>query len=166
MPSKLKLIEKFSGPNASVYSVLVKTAADTPPELLVDRFIQRNVSYYEPELMDIARRLRSLGNITGCTENFFKLDEGLEAHDMVCALYDEPDREMRLYCIRLSTQILIIGDGGPKRTRTWQEDGQLKSAVHEMMHVSKIVRTKLNDGSLRISSSGLMFEGDLFISRT
>lgn len=166
MRSKIKLIDRFSRPEASVYSLLEETAADAPPELLLDRFIERYRQEYTRELMDIGRRLQSMGYRTGCSENFFKMDEGLEADDLVCALYDVPDRYLRLYCIRLSDQIVILGDGGPKTTRTWQEDIQLTRAVGDTMHISRIVRTKMARGDLWISPSGLRLEGDLYISRT
>ncbi len=119
---------------ASLYTVMV----DTPGGAITtkfDQFIEKYRSTYPAELMDIARRLNSLGKITGCTENFFKLDEGLDPDDLVCALYDVPEINLRLYCIRLSDQITILGDGGPKTTRTWQEDKNLEREVHAMMDV-------------------------------
>ncbi|HEX3933536.1 MAG TPA: hypothetical protein VHW43_02580 [Puia sp.] len=102
---------------ASLYTVMVDAPGDAITTKF-DQFIEKYRSKYPIELMDIARRLNSLGNITGCTENFFKLDEGLDPDDLVCALYDVPEINLRLYCIRLSDQITILGDGGPKTTRT------------------------------------------------
>jgi hypothetical protein len=131
----------------------------------LEQFFEKYKDKYPTDLMNIVRRLKSLGNTTGCTENFFKLDEGLEPDDLVCALYDIPDINLRLYCIRLSEQITILGDGGPKTTRTWQEDKNLEREVNEMMNVSKIIRTKIKNGDLRISTDGLRLEGDLWITR-
>ncbi|MBN8720077.1 MAG: hypothetical protein J0H85_11570 [Sediminibacterium magnilacihabitans] len=116
--------------------------------------------------MDIVRRLNSLGKETGCTENFFKLDEGLNPDDMVCALYDVPEINLRLYCIRLDDQLTILGDGGPKATRTWQEDANLKKEVHAMMDVSMVLRTKLKNGTIKRSANGLRLDGDLWITKT
>jgi hypothetical protein len=149
---------------ASLYTVMVDAPGDAITTKF-DQFIEKYRSKYPIELMDIARRLNSLGNITGCTENFFKLDEGLDPDDLVCALYDVPEINLRLYCIRLSDQITILGDGGPKTTRTWQEDRNLEKEVHAMMDVSRIIRTKLKNRDLRISADGLRLEGDLWITR-
>lgn len=166
MRSKLKLIERFSGPKASVYSILEETAVGISSELMFDRFIKRYRKDFEVELLDIARRLHSLGNKTGCLDVFFKMDEGLEVDDMVCALYDVPDKHLRLFCIRPSEQMVIIGDGGPKTTRTWQEDAQLTKSVGDMMQVSQILRAKMNNRDTWVSTSGLYLEGDLYISKT
>src|SRR5258708_34153315 len=149
---------------ASLYTVMVDALGGAITTKF-DQFIEKYRSTYPRELMDIVRRLKSLGNTTGCTENFFKLDEGLEPDDLVCALYDVPEINLRLYGIRLSEKIIILGDGGPKTTRTWQEDRNLEREVHAMMDVSRVIRTKLKNGDLRISDDGLRLEGDLWISR-
>ena len=164
MRSKLKLLETYSGEIASLYTVMVDGPNGTITTKL-DQFYEKYRGKYPTDLMNIVRRLKSLGNTTGCTENFFKLDEGLDPDDLVCALYDRPDINLRLYCIRLSEQITILGDGGPKTTRTWQEDKNLEREVNEMMNVSKIIRTKMKSGDLRISTDGLRLEGDLWIAR-
>ena len=158
------MLELYSGEMASLYTVMVDAPSGAITTKL-DQFIKKYRDTYPKELMDIVRRLKSLGNTTGCTENFFKLDEGLDHNDLVCALYDVPEINLRLYCTRLSDQITILGDGGPKTTRTWQEDKNLEREVHAMMNVSKIVRAKIRNGDLRISADGLRLEGDLWITR-
>ena len=149
---------------ASLYTVMVEAPGGAITTKL-DQFIEKYRYTYPTALMDIVRRLKSLGNITGCTENFFKLDEGLDPDDLVCALYDVPEINLRLYCIRLSEHLTILGDGGPKTTRTWQEDKNLEREVHAMMNVSRIIRAKIKNGDLRISADGLRLEGDLWITR-
>lgn len=164
MRLKLKLLETYSGKMGSLYTVMVDRPNGTITTKL-EQFYEKYREKYPTDLMNIVRRLKSLGNITGCTENFFKLDEGLDPDDLVCALYDIPDINLRLYCIRLSEQITILGNGGPKTTRTWQEDKNLEREVNEMMNVSKIIRAKMKSGDLRISTDGLLLEGDLWIAR-
>ncbi|PQV60901.1 hypothetical protein CLV53_105167 [Sediminibacterium magnilacihabitans] len=150
---------------ASLYTVMFELAEGEITTKL-DQFFQKYRDRYPEELMDIVRRLNSLGKETGCTENFFKLDEGLNPDDMVCALYDVPEINLRLYCIRLDDQLTILGDGGPKATRTWQEDANLKKEVHAMMDVSMVLRTKLKNGTIKRSANGLRLDGDLWITKT
>jgi hypothetical protein len=162
--SKLKWLEIYSGVVASLYTVMV----DAPGGVIttkLEQFYEKYRHTYPTDLMGIVRRLKSLGNITGCTKNFFKLDEGLDPDDLVCALYDVPAINLRLYCIRISDQITILGDGGPKTTRTWQEDKNLEREVHAMMDVSRIICAKIRNGDLKISADGLRLEGDLWITK-
>lgn len=165
MRSKIVRLVRFSGENATLYTVL-NEKADGSVISKLDEFLERYKDVHTEETLDIVRRLKSMANETGCTEHFFKLDEGLEYDDLVCALYDVPDINLRLYCIRVSDEITILGDGGPKTTRTWQEDAHLSREVHAMMDVSRVLRTKLDNGDIRISLDKLKLEGDLWISRT
>ena len=45
-------------------------------------------------------------------------------------------RKLRLYCLRISDQILILGNGGVKNTRTYQEDSKLSGYVMDLQGVS------------------------------
>lgn len=159
MKSKLVYLTELSGDKASIYSILTEDRKGT----FLDHFIAEYKRDYMQDLISIMGRLRSIGNTVGALESFFKLDEGLEWNDLVCALYDIPDRHLRLYCIRLNENIVIVGNGGPKDVRAWQDDPKLEREVNEMMHYSKIIRTKLDSGTLRIAN-GLRLEGDLLLT--
>lgn len=161
MKSKLVYLTNLSGKKASVYSIVTSESQHA----FLDRFIMEYQKEFFQDLLSIVARLRSIGHVTGAVSTYFKLDEGLEWNDQVCALYDIPDRHLRLYCIRLSEQIVIVGNGGPKNVRAWQDDPRLAREVTEMMHYSGIIRTRLKDNTLRISLNRLKLEGDLILIR-
>jgi len=121
----------LSGNKSSIYSIVTEAGKMT----FFDQFIARHKDGFIQDLMNVIGRLRSIGNITGAVETYFKLDEGLEWNDLVCAFYDIPDKHLRLYCIRLNDNIIILGNGGPKNVRAWQDDPKLTRAVTEMMHL-------------------------------
>lgn len=160
MKSKLIKLTKFSGYKASIYSIIAEDGEGS----FLDQFIREHRQNSTQDLINIIERLRSIGNSVGAIETYFKLNEGIEWDDLVCALYDVPDKHLRLYCIRLNENIIIVGNGGPKRVRAWQDDPKLSREVEEMMHYSRIIRTKLSKNSLRISANGLNFEGDLMLT--
>jgi hypothetical protein len=130
----------------------------------LDQFISEHREEFTQDLINLMGRLKSIGNTVGAIETYFKLDEGLVWNDLVCALYDLPDKHLRLYCIRLDEKIIIVGNGGPKNVRAWQDDIKLSRELKEMMHYSKIIHARLKEDSLRISLNGLKFEGDLMIT--
>ncbi len=156
---KSKLVRlPLSGSKATIYSVL-EIRSDGRRSMIFERFITDHQEGYQSEVMDVLRRLQSIGKKTGALPIFFKMNEGLETDDMVCALFDVPDKHLRLYCIRVSEKILILGGGGPKTTRTWQEDPVLRKAVHRMMEISVRLRTKINNGDLTLSGDRLFIAG-------
>ena len=69
----------------------------------------------------IAKFVESIADL-GALERFFR-PEG-KMNDRVCAL-PVIRSKLRLYCLRLSDSILILGNGGVKKTRTYDEDDEL-----------------------------------------
>jgi hypothetical protein len=136
---KVVKLERLSGPKAAIYSVVLKEDDDNEITLL-DHFLTENQQEYHAEVKDIISRLRVIGHKTGAREQFFKLHEGVLG-DGVCALYDDPDKKLRLYCIRFGSTVLIVGGGGPKPKgmRALQESPKLTQENNYM----KIVSTKI-----------------------
>lgn len=86
---------------------------------------------------DLQSILRTFEQVVqkGAKESLFRYEGKMS--DRVCAvpvLISEDSGKMkegtlRLYCIRLSDRLLILGGGGKKTTRTYQEDIVLKGFV-------------------------------------
>ncbi|WP_422358582.1 hypothetical protein [Reichenbachiella sp.] len=157
MNCRLVKLSKFSGTNASIYSVIENNESKT----LFDNFINENKDSFLSELKNIAKRLHTIGNI-GAREQFFKHKEGVPG-DGVCALYDEPNSNLRLYCIRYGTQIIVLGSGGykPKNIRALQEDQKLEDSNYQLRWLSKEITEKIRDKEITFSEDGLDFIGDL-----
>lgn len=66
----------------------------------------------------------------GALERYFRPEGKLK--DRVCAL-PIMQSKLRLYCLRLSDKILVLGNGGVKKTRTYNEDDTLKGYVLTLM---------------------------------
>lgn len=99
---------------------------------------------------------------TSAQEHFFKLYEG-KLGDGVCALYDEPDAKLRLYCIRYGSAIVIIGGGGPKEKsiREFQQNKKLTNENYLLREISQTITGKMKSGDIRFSDDELEFEGNL-----
>lgn len=155
MKYKLKKIPHLSGNKATIYSVVI----DDNDKSLYELFLAENFSSHISEIIYINKRLETIGKKTGAREGFFKMFEG-KYGDCVCALYDEPDHNLRLYCIRYGTQLVIVGGGGEKNVRALQNDTKLKQENYLLRDLSKLIAKKLNDG-ISFSIDGLEFEGNL-----
>lgn len=53
---------------------------------------------------------------------------------------------LRLYCIRVSDRLLILGGGGEKKTKTYQEDPILFEKVHTLQEIDKVLTDLEQDG--------------------
>ena len=83
----------------------------------------------------------------GALERFFR-NEG-RMNDNVKALAID-SRKLRLYCLRISDQILILGNGGVKNTRTYQENEKLSGYVMDLQTFDKVLLKLQKSGKVTI----------------
>lgn len=163
MTLKLVRLNGYSGKKATIYTVQKSENKSNP----FQTFIKTNSPLFDDKLINFINRIRSMANHTGVLEEFFKLgeNENKGEGENVCALYDEPKKEMRLFCIRISEKILVLGGGGPKppNIHKWQEDKILTEAARYMISISEIIKTNINKGRLYYSEDGMFFSGNLNI---
>ncbi|MBQ7869539.1 MAG: hypothetical protein IJ355_04335 [Prevotella sp.] len=88
---------------------------------------------------DFERFLNILGRIAdfSALERFFR-PEG-KMTDRVCAL-PVLKSKLRLYCLRLSDKILILGNCGVKNTRTYNEDDTMKGYVITLQKFDRLIK--------------------------
>lgn len=86
----------------------------------------------------------------GVLERYFR-NEG-KMSDRVCALPIDSGK-LRLYCLRLSDKILILGNGGIKETRTYNENSELNGYVIDLQIFDAILKDAEKEGSIRIEET-------------
>ncbi len=89
----------------------------------------------------------------GAFERYFRR-EG-KVSDSVMALPVLKSR-LRLYCLRLSDKILILGNGGVKRSRTYQEDDTLQGYVIDLQKFERLLRQEARSGNVEITESEII----------
>jgi hypothetical protein len=129
----LKEIASLSGTGCVIYSIV----EDKEKDSLFDMFLQENYPTNKKEVDGILDKLEAIGDI-GAKEHYFRQNEG-KPGDGVCAIDDSSSRKkiLRLYCIRYGSVLLILGGGGPKKVRRWQDDSVLKKQVEKLISYSK-----------------------------
>ena len=127
---------------ASIYVVVYEDENETS----LERFVKENNTDFRDEVKDILQRLNAIGHKTGTRAQFFKPNEG-KPGDGVCALYDNPEKHLRLYCIRNGNVTLIIRGGGEKSKQmmAFQESDKLKEENYFLRDVSQLILERLKD---------------------
>lgn len=112
------------------------------------RFINKfkNDVELNEDLFRIVQLVDAIADV-GALERMFR-PEG-KMNDNVCALPIVRSR-LRLYCLRLSDRILILGNGGVKNTRTYNENDELKGYVMTLQKFDKLIREGIRNGSIRL----------------
>ena len=74
--------------------------------------------------------------------------------DNLCALPVDSSR-IRLYCLRISDEILILGNGDVKGTRTYEEDKKLYGYALDLQRFERLLSKDINDGIVSIEEREL-----------
>ena len=88
----------------------------------------------------------------GALERYFR-PEGTIG-DNLCALPIESGR-IRLYCLRISDEILILGNGDIKTTASYEADSKLYGYALDLQKFDKLIRKDIEDGIVTIEEREL-----------
>lgn len=141
--SEAELIQLNKDRNCTLYTIQFITEDKGEYLRFYNRF--KDDATYNEDLARIAKFVESIADL-GALERFFR-PEG-KMSDGVCAL-----SKLRLYCLRLSDSILILGNGGVKKTRTYDEDGELRGFVVTLQNFDKLIKEGVKDGTITISEN-------------
>jgi hypothetical protein len=120
-----------------------------------DSFFADVMQSHPEEATLLALKLEKMARHNGFQDQFFKMGEGSRM-DNVCAL---SEGKLRLYCLRYGNILLIMGGGGVKTTRTYEDDASLHSKVKTLQKMSKALDRMIRDGEVKLMEYGMSFDG-------
>ena len=134
---------------ATLYSISFEKDGTTEFEKFVAEF-EMNAEYNS----DYQRIIAALQVILdkGALERFFR-PEG-KMNDNIHAVPIEGGK-LRLYCLRISEQIVILGNGGVKNTKSYQEDPKLYGYVLDLQRFEKILKENIDKGYISVDEKEL-----------
>ena len=132
---KLELV--IESKNVSIYSP--KYDGETQTEF--EKFMYENGSLPDPQLKKdfdaIISVIKKMVDDCGARENLFRL-EGKNIKAIPLCVEQRRRRgvgTLRLYCIRISDKILVIGNGGIKKVRKYEDDPVLLDIVDKLRSI-------------------------------
>jgi hypothetical protein len=158
MKFKIVQLSQFNGNKAGIYSIYVFEEQKT----LFECFLRENMVTFKSEIININKTIVAINKKTGARETFFKLNEG-NPGDGVCALYDNPDSNLRLYCIRYGSSLIILGGGGfkPKNIRKLQDDEKLLKENYLLRNISALITERIKTEEIQFSDDENQLYGNL-----
>ena len=141
---KLKTIEQSD--NVGMFSICFG-GEESEFEKFLNEF-KDNATYNK----DFNTILMALAKIIdkGALERFFR-NEGKMSDNVKALSIDS--RKLRLYCLWISDQVLILGNGGAKTTRTYQEDEKLSGYVMNLQAFDKVLAKAQETGKVTIEKN-------------
>ena len=125
----------------SVYSIRIGDDLSNEYQKFLIMFRSSQDEYLMDDFFEIIESIAKVSE-TGAKERFFRPEGSLNDRVVAIPLATRPrDRtrhgSLRLYCIRVSENLLILGGGGEKRTATYEGETVLLGAVETLQAVDK-----------------------------
>jgi hypothetical protein len=141
----LKTIEQSD--NVSLYSICFDGNEESEYETFLRKF--KEDAKLNSDFQKIFRAInRIIAN--GAFERYFRPEGRMKDH--VAALSVD-SKILRLYCLRISDQILIAGNGGAKHTKTYQESEELQGYVMDLQKFDKLLAQAQEKGIVSIQKN-------------
>ena len=134
----------------SLYSISFTMDRTTEFEHFLEQFEKQSIwnKDYQKVLYAISIILDN-----GALERYFRPEGRIS--DNVCAIPIESS-SIRLYCLRISNEILVIGNGDVKSTATYEEDPKLLGYVMDLQKFEALLKKDILDGIITVEEKRLV----------
>lgn len=148
--SELELILLTNSDNCTLYTIKFLDDSQNEFHKFVMKF--REDAEFGKDYEQIAIFLDQIIK-RGALERYFRPEGKIRDHVVALPTLSS---KLRLYCLRMSDKILIIGNGGVKTTRTYGEDKNLAGYVLTLQKFEELLKQGQRDGTVVITTSNIL----------
>ncbi len=148
--SEVELLLVNSSNSCTMYTIQFLTDDKSEFEKFISKF--RQDAELNPDFQTIMRFVEQILS-NGALERYFR-PEG-KMNDSVVAL-PVLTSKLRLYCLRLTDRILILGNGGIKKSRTYQENDTLQGYVMDLQKFERLLKQEVRSGNVEITEKEIL----------
>lgn len=134
----------------SLYTIIFDNEETTEFEKFITKFKNNATLKHDYQLILLA--LEKIIERSALERNF--RPEG-KIKDSVVALPINKSK-LRLYCLRLTDKILILGNGGEKATKTYEESDELTGYVIDLQKFDTLLKSYIRKGEIEIKETQLV----------
>lgn len=163
MQTYAKIEEFYTYKKVTYYSIRIEEDELNETDKFYERFM--NDKEWEEEFSDLLTWIEYIGEIEGASKNLFRAEQGAQAlppptfeMNKRGKLY-EIGYNLRLYCLVINEQIVILLNGGIKESQTAQDSPDLVAKFRLATNLNKVINDKIISRELIIENNRL--EGDL-----
>ncbi len=104
----------------------------------------------------------------GALERHFRTGESKIKDGVVAIPLDIVRRKrgcgtLRLYCLRISDEVLILGNGGIKYGNAYNDNEELKTHVTNLARLDHVIKNLIKRGKIRITGKNVILQENLII---
>lgn len=148
--SEVELLLVNSSDSCTMYTIQFLSDEESEFEKFISKFMQD--AELNPDFQAIMRFVEQILS-NGALERYFRREGKI--NDSVVAL-PVLKSKLRLYCLRLTDKILILGNGDVKNTRTYEECDKLQGYVMDLQKFEKLLKQEVRLGNVEITEKEII----------
>ncbi|MCC6723275.1 MAG: hypothetical protein IT258_02105 [Saprospiraceae bacterium] len=149
----IRLFKHFEKVN--FYAFQIEGEEDTEPDKFFNRF--ENELEVAEDLNNLIAWIEEIGDKRGAKEYLFRFEESAQALPPSAKfLVELPVRDLRLYCVRLSDEIVILANGGLKTSQKVAESPDLMAKFRFANRVSKCISEMIKSGGFQFAGKEIL----------
>lgn len=136
--------------NCTFYTIQFLSEDESEFEQFYNKF--KDDVEFNPDLMRIVGFLGRIADF-GALERYFRPEGKMSDHVVALPVVSS---KLRLYCLRLSDKILILGNGGVKKTKSYEEDDELSGYVITLQNFDKLIKEGTESGTIIVTENKIV----------
>lgn len=148
--SEVELLLVNNSDSCTVYTIQFLSDDKSEFEKFISKF--REDAELNPDFQAIMRFIEQIIS-NGALERYFRREGKM--NDSVVAL-PVLKSKLRLYCLRLTDKILILGNGDVKNSRTYEEDETLQGYVMDLQKFERLLKREVRYGNVIITEKEII----------
>lgn len=145
--SEAELLLVNEAKNCTFYTIQFLSENESEFEQFYNKF--KDDVEFNPDLMRIVGFLGRIADF-GALERYFRPEGKMSDHVVALPVVTS---KLRLYCLRLSDKILILGNGGVKNTKSYEEDDELSGYVITLQNFDKLIKEGTANGTIIVTEN-------------
>lgn len=149
--AKAKILSLEQTETAGLFTIIFEGESDSEFVKFVEKF--KGDAQRQEDLSFILNQIQSMMRIGGFLERRFrpegKMSDGVSALPVF-------RNSLRLYCLRMSDSVLILGNGGVKSARSYEEDAELNGYVISLQKLDALLKADIKSGAVRIEKTEII----------
>ena len=141
--------------NAGLFTIRFEGQTESEFEKFMQRF--KDDAERQEDLSVILNLINKMLTMSGFLERFFRYEGKMS--DNVVALPTFRS-SLRLYCLRMSDSVLIVGNGGEMNTKTYEESAELNGYVISLQKLDELLKQEIANGSVVIEKANIVGADD------
>lgn len=147
--AKIQSLEQTE--KAGLFTIIFEGENDSEFAKFVTKF--KNDAERKDDLTFILNQISDMMRRNGFLERNFRPEGKMRDNVVAMPVYRS---SLRLYCLRMTDSVLIVGNGGVKSTQSYEQDGELNGYVISLQKLDNLLKTDIRSGVVRIEKTEII----------